>query len=172
MILTVFTWAFGILSLVLVFQASKRGQGLQKRVDNVTREYYGVSGRISELARTFRNEMPAIQIRLRQQLGKLCFEPDMTIGMALQIHPDAGQVLGLEGGAGCGSHGGNEWETIDEIAAKSEKDTEEIIQQLNGLLDGTTKLLPKTAAGFVPLTDLKKREPNQKVSEIPGIPKL
>jgi len=152
------SWAVGIAVILLARKASNRAQDLQQRVEDLTREYYGLSSEVSDLSRITRNKLPDLQVQLLRKMDKLRFEPHMTVRQALDIHPDVGQILEINGGGSSGS-GAWEDETIREASELQGKELDEVMQQLNGLLDGTTKLLPKDIDGFVPLTSLKSQHP-------------
>jgi hypothetical protein len=153
-LITLIAWALGIAVILLARKASNRSFALQQRVDDLTREYYGLSSEVSDLSRITRHDLPNLHVHLLRKLDKLRFEPHMTIRQALEIHPDVEQILELNGG-GCSGSGAWEHETIREASELQGKELDEVMHQLNGLLDGTTKVLPKNIDGFVPLGNLK-----------------
>lgn len=154
MFMTLIAWGLGVAVILLARKASKRSLELQQRVDDLTREYYGLSSEVSDLSRIARHDLPDLQVQLLRKMNKLRFEPHMTIRQALEIHPEVGQILEINGG-GCSGSGVWEHETIHEASQLQGKELAVVMQQLNGLLDGTTKVLPKNIDGFVPLGSLK-----------------
>ncbi|MDP6505519.1 MAG: hypothetical protein QF886_17990 [Planctomycetota bacterium] len=154
MFMTLLAWGLGIAVILLARRASHRALDLQQRVDDLTREYYGLSTEVSDLGRTTRHSLPDLQVQLLRKMEKLRFEPHMTIRQALEIHPDVGQVFEINSG-GCSGSGAWEHETIREASELQGRELDEVMLHLNGLLDGTTKVLPKNIDGFVPLGSLK-----------------
>ncbi len=152
--MTLLAWGLGIGVILLARRASHRALDLQQRVDDLTREYYGLSTEVSDLGRVTRHSLPDLQVQLLRKMEKLRFEPHMTIRQALDIHPDVGQVFEINSG-GCSGSGAWEHETIREASELQGRELDEVMQHLNGLLDGTTKVLPKNIDGFVPLGSLK-----------------
>ncbi len=153
MFTTLMFWLVGIAIILLCRKVCKRSRELQLHADELTREYYGLSSEVSDLGRLVRHTLPEMQISLLKQMNNLRFEPHMTIKHALAIHPDVNQVLDI-GGGGCSGGGAYEHETIREAAEIQARSLDEVMQQLNGLLDGTTKVLPRSADGFVSLDSI------------------
>lgn len=156
MMLAVATSLLGVCGLSLALATLRRARQLENQADEVTRVYYGLSGQVSELGRGLRSELPLLHIALRRRLGILRFEPGMTLKEVLMTHPDAGELLGLVAGGGAESTASGMPRTLREWAEVAERDLPTVLRQLNGLLDGSTKLLPKEA-GFVPLSSIKRK---------------
>lgn len=159
------TAGLGFGCLWLAWRADLHLRQIENRADGVVREVYGVTGRVRDLDRELKSRLPAAQVAVRRRLGRMRFEPEMPVLLALLTHPDAALVLTLPpSSAGCGPSLPGPEEESESLRAYLEsrgKDVTMTLQQLNGLLDGSTRLLPKTAAGFVSVSSILRKATRQ-----------
>ncbi len=65
----------------------------------------------------------------------ISFRPDMSVGDAMQVHPDAGLVFSSYHLGGCSHCSINEMETIEQVCQGYGVPVDQLIESLNNLLE-------------------------------------
>ena len=136
-------------SLIRVFKLKEEVQRVRDEADAL-RRHVGYS-----LDQLKTDIIAGLKTEVRRQSGAPDFHKDMTIGEALKLHPLAQTVMAgfhLGGGSSCDIK-------EDHILGAAAKDyginLDNLLEALNGLLDGTT-VLPSEQVHQIKLVDMLK----------------
>jgi hypothetical protein len=123
--------------------ARLRGE-LDQAESRLARRFYTLQGRVSEIDATVRE----LDFERRRALGEIRFDPSMTIGEAVAVHPKVGEILvafGL-GGGGCAGGGLAETISIADACSGASLDVQAVLNALRRFADNPDAPLAAHAA--------------------------
>jgi hypothetical protein len=126
----------------LVF-AFRRTGALNREVQHVRSQNYERHYELVDQIDRLRTEVKTLRREVRRAAGAPeRFTPDMTFAEAYDLHPAAQTVLAGFHIGGCNSCAVDEEETLAEGAAHNGASLDDLLQSLNGLLDGRPPAAP------------------------------
>jgi hybrid cluster-associated redox disulfide protein len=136
-------------SLIRVFKLKEEVQRVRDEADAL-RRHVGYS-----LDQLKTDIIAGLKTEVRRQSGAPDFHKDMTIGEALKLHPLAQTVMAGFHLGGCSSCDIKEDHILGAAAKDYGIDIDNLLEALNGLLDGTT-VLPSEQVHQIKLVDMLK----------------
>ena len=136
-------------SLIRVFKLKEEVQRVREEADAL-RRHVGYS-----LDQLKTDIIAGLKTEVRRQSGAPDFHKDMTIGEALKLHPLAQTVMAGFHLGGCSSCDIKEDHILGAAAKDYGIDIDNLLEALNGLLDGTT-VLPSEQVHQIKLVDMLK----------------
>ena len=136
-------------SLIRVFKLKEEVQRVRDEADAL-RRHVGYS-----LDQLKTDIIAGLKTEVRRQSGAPDFHKDMTIGEALKLHPLAQTVMGGFHLGGCSSCDIKEDHILGAAAKDYGINLDNLLEALNGILDGTT-VLPSEQVHQIKLVDMLK----------------
>ena len=136
-------------SLIRVFKLKEEVQRVRDEADAL-RRHVGYS-----LDQLKTDIIAGLKTEVRRQSGAPDFHKDMTIGEALKLHPLAQTVMAGFHLGGCSSCDIKEDHILGAAAKDYGIELDNLLEALNGLLDGTT-VLPSEQVHQIKLVDMLK----------------
>ena len=136
-------------SLIRVFKLKEEVQRVRDEADAL-RRHVGYS-----LDQLKTDIIAGLKTEVRRQSGAPDFHKDMTIGEALKLHPLAQTVMAGFHLGGCSSCDIKEDHILGAAAKDYGINLDNLLEALNGLLDGTT-VLPSEQVHQIKLVDMLK----------------
>ena len=136
-------------SLIRVFKLKEEVQRVRDEADAL-RRHVGYS-----LDQLKTDIIAGLKTEVRRQSGTPHFNKDMTIGEALKLHPLAQTVMAGFHLGGCSSCDIKEDHILGAAAKDYGINLDNLLEALNGLLDGTT-VLPSEQVHQIKLVDMLK----------------
>ena len=148
-IISVISLILAAYSLIRVFKLKEEVQRVRDEADAL-RRHVGYS-----LDQLKTDIIAGLKTEVRRQSGAPDFHKDMTIGEALKLHPLAQTVMAGFHLGGCSSCDIKEDHILGAAAKDYGIDIDNLLEALNGLLDGTT-VLPSEQVHQIKLVDMLK----------------
>ena len=136
-------------SLIRVFKLKEEVQRVREEADAL-RRHVGYS-----LDQLKTDIIASLKTEVRRQSGAPHFNKDMTIGEALKLHPLAQTVMAGFHLGGCSSCDIKEDHILGAAAKDYGINLDNLLEALNGILDGTT-VLPSEQVHQIKLVDMLK----------------
>ena len=143
------SFILAVYSLIRVFKLKEEVQRVRDEADAL-RRHVGYS-----LDQLKTDIIASLQTEMRRQSGAPYFNKDMTIGEALKLHPLAQTVMAGFHLGGCSSCDIKEDHILGAAAKDYGIELDNLLEALNGLLDGTT-VLPSEQVHQIKLVDMLK----------------
>lgn len=148
-VISIISFLLAAYSLIRVFKLKDHVQRTRDEADAL-RRHVGYS-----LDQLKTDIIASLQTEMRRQSGAPYFKKDMTIGEALKLHALAQTVMAGFHLGGCSSCDIKEDHILGAAAKDYGIDIDNLLEALNGLLDGTT-VLPSEQVQQIKLVDMLK----------------
>ena len=137
----VICYGVSFLALLIAVVGWLRASKLKKEVSLAREEAEAVRRHVNVSMDSVKKEVLAqFRFEKRKASGEKVFHQDMTVGEALRLHPAAQQVMASFHLGGCSSCDIKEDHILGSAARDYNVDIYALLDALNGLLDGTTRV--------------------------------
>ena len=123
-----------LIAVLVAWNTYRKQNELKERIAQVNSRVYHLRREMQEAQDKAEQERLALKVQLLQFTGDLKVTPEMTVGEAAALHPQAQQVLAGFHLGGCASCAVDDSQTLAEAAALNDRDLSPILVALNTLV--------------------------------------